>query len=105
MDTFEYSPYYIPYNAVVNANRYEVADYASVSSSNVSANVEQVLANGYDVIIDFTTKWSLDANGIYQYNAAVGGEGHTVLVVGYDRPNRIFIIKNSWGGTTMTKVK
>ncbi|MGH3255473.1 MAG: hypothetical protein ACRDOU_08700 [Streptosporangiaceae bacterium] len=39
-----------------------------------------------------------------QYDATVTGQGHTVLVVGYDTSSQIFTLKNSWGGKSLSQM-
>ena len=104
VDAFEYSPYYIPYSAIRAANKYGVESFEIVKSPKESTNIEQVVAQGYDVIIGIEDKWKKDRNGIYQYSEDAKGGEHIILIVGYDRPNRVFIVKNSWGEKSTIRV-
>lgn len=66
------------------------------------------LTNGYPVIIGFNvyssfesgTWWRPSGNGMMPY-PNVGRErllgGHAVLLVGYDKNKKVYIVRNSWG--------
>lgn len=65
--------------------------------------LEALLFKGYDIVIGTYVSWDdtdndgilepvLDSNG-----DPVGRGGHAMVVVGYDRTNQYFIVKNSWG--------
>ena len=106
VDALEYSPRYIPIGAR-NGARYAVQSWTNQGSSRDTAKIETLLAGGKEVIADLNTSWTkTTTNGVdhYRYNAAVEGESHVVLIVGYDRTNREFIVKNSWGENRMIRV-
>lgn len=65
--------------------------------------LEALLYKGYDIVIGTYVSWDdtdndgilepvLDSNG-----APVRRGGHAMVMVGYDRTNQYFIVKNSWG--------
>jgi C1A family cysteine protease len=66
--------------------------------------MEQVLAKGYPIIMGFTVYESFESAKVAKTGMVpmpAKGErsmgGHAILVVGYDRKRRLFIVRNSWG--------
>ena len=65
--------------------------------------LESLLCQGYDIVIGIWVSWD-DRNNdgildpvLNERGAPVGFGGHAMLVVGYNRPEQYFIVKNSWG--------
>jgi hypothetical protein len=69
------------------------------------------LFEGHEIIGEFYLHWkrgpvinaSFQSSPLWEYDPASKGDGHNMLIVGYDRsdpsPSRwYFILKNSWGG-------
>lgn len=75
-DAFEFSEQHIPLIARQNA-KYRVKTWAALGNNSTPEAIEQVIRSGYEVVADV--------------------RGHCLLIVGYDRNRRVFIIKNSWG--------
>ena len=97
LDTFEYDQRNIPLEARHQA-KYKVKSWGVIGNLTTD-KMEQVIAANSEIVLDVDAyKW--------RYNAAIdaleydpnggGGGGHTVLVVGYDRNQQVFLIKNSW---------
>jgi hypothetical protein len=104
IDAFEYAETHIPLAARANA-KYGVLSFSTMSSVKSSSVVEAKLAAGKDVIANFVTDWQYDdEDDRYEYVNEDDGAQHIVLIVGYDRPNREYIVKNSWGGTGTIRV-
>ncbi len=66
--------------------------------------LEAILRSGKDVVFGtHVAGWSGDCTGILDVKLTAGGDplpsvgGHAMLIVGYDRPQEYFIVKNSWG--------
>lgn len=65
--------------------------------------LEALVYQGYNVVIGTWVSWDdKDNNGILDpildnNGNPVGRGGHAMLVVGYNRANKYFIVKNSWG--------
>lgn len=106
VDAFEYSPLYIPMAARANA-KYGVSDY-SLYDGGVARNtsrLEELIASNHEVIIDIDLKWKQNpTTGIFDYDASSAGGGHAFLLVGYDRAQQYFLVKNSWGDAGLLKV-
>ena len=75
-DALEYSREHIPL-AARNSARYLVTDYGVLPPDPSFEEVEAVLAAGYEVVADIS--------------------GHCALLIGYNRPARQWLVKNSWG--------
>jgi hypothetical protein len=106
IDAFEYSPLYIPLSARRNA-RYGVSSYTLLNTSQArnTTLLEDYISTNREVAIDVELKWRYDAaTGIHQYDSTVNYGGHAMLIVGYDRTQSYFLLKNSWGGTSYVKV-
>ena len=79
------------------ALRYERVDQTA-------AAMEQVLAKGYPVLFGFAVYESFESAAVAKTGMVPlpkKGEkdlgGHAVLCVGYNRPKKLFIVRNSWG--------
>ncbi len=99
VDAFEYSPLYISDKARQNA-KYGVKSFLILNGDEVRnpSSLERYLAWGYEVIVDAHLRWKIDpSTGILGYDPDVQGGSHVFLIVGYDREDQIFYIKNSWG--------
>ncbi len=89
-------------------HRLRVDQYARVDAS---ANaLERVLADNNPIVFGFSVYEDAMAaagkTGVYPMpnlasDSVIGG--HAVVLVGYDRPKRIFIVRNSWGSRWGTK--
>ncbi len=61
------------------------------------ADIENAIASDHEVVLDISTNWFTDSGGVWQYRADPSAQGHTILIVGYNRDSKIFTFKNSWG--------
>lgn len=90
-----------PASAYATARRNLVRDYAAVHQD--AAHFRAALAAGHPIVIGFDVAESFESDGVAQtgvYNPQPGEEvvgGHAVLIVGYDAPTDVFIVRNSWG--------
>jgi len=106
VDAFEYSPLYIADLARQNA-RYGAKSYVLFDPSTIrnTSSLEWLLAWGNEVIVDVNLKWKTDpATGIREYDDNSGGASHVFLVVGFDRDEQAFYVKNSWGEPGLIRV-
>lgn len=106
VDAFEYSPLYIPLSARFNA-RYGVQEIMLLEPATVqdTALMEALLAEGNEIIVDVKLKWRENCTtGIHEYDACVDDGAHVFLVIGYNRPDGYFLVKNSWGEPDFIRV-
>lgn len=106
VDAFEYSPLYISDSARQKA-KYGIESYRLFEPSEMrdTENLEQLIAWGNEVIVDASLKWKTNSTtGIREFDPNSGGASHVFLVVGYDRNERAFYIKNSWGESGFIRV-
>lgn len=78
LDAFEYSEGNVPLAGRLRAS-YAVTEYATLPSVQPDV-LEQTLRAGHEIVVDVP--------------------GHCMLLIGYDRPNRTWLFKNSWGENT-----
>ncbi len=124
IDACEYAPEHIPSAAGRNARFGVSFDYKapdgtrqpgvkalSAAQTRDTDLMESLLFQGHEIVGEFFIDWkrgatinaAFQSSPLWQYDASVKGDGHNMLVVGYDRtdpsPSRwYFILKNSWGG-------
>ena len=106
IDAFEYSPNYIPNDAIQNAiygvEKYTLLDKATVRSP---ARMEKILASGNEVVTQMTLNWKKNpTTKVYEYKKLNGSRSHVFLIVGYDQKNQIYYVKNSWGESGFIKM-
>jgi hypothetical protein len=124
IDACEYTPEHIP-SAAGRNGRFGVSfDYKapdgtrqpgakalSAAQTRDTDLMESLLFEGHEIVGEFFINWkrgatinaSFQSSPLWEYDATVKGDGHNMLVVGYDRtdpsPSRwYFILKNSWCG-------
>ena len=87
------------------ANAYKIVPDRGLQGESIKNTryLESLLHQGYDVVIGTWVSWDdkdndgvldpvLDSNG-----NPIGRGGHAMLLVGYNRAEEYFIVKNSWG--------
>lgn len=103
VDDFEYSPLHIPPAARNNAI-YGVAsfsDYGDADARNTSL-LESLLASNKEVVLASVLHWRMLPSGILDFDATRNDGAHVFLLIGYNRAEQYFLVKNSWGGTAPT---
>ncbi len=125
VDACEYAPNHIPAGASRNA-RFGVSfsftapdgsqqpGAKALSKAQMSDTdfMESLLFEGHEIVSELFLNWkrgqqintAYQSSPLWDYDSTGKGEGHNMLLVGYDRsdpsPSRwYFIMKNSWGGT------
>ncbi len=99
-----------PSDAVANQD-FGITSYKIITDTGTTGDsikntryLEALIYQGYNVVIGTWVSWDdKDNNGILDpvldsNGNPVGRGGHAMLVVGYNRANKYFIVKNSWGG-------
>lgn len=100
VDDFEYSPLHIPpaarNNAIYGAASF--SDYNGTDARNTSL-LESLISSNKEVVLAVVTSWRTLPTGVLDWDATVAGGGHAFLLIGYNRAQSYFLVKNSWGGT------
>lgn len=100
VNQFDVKPY--P-NCYQSALKNQSVTYWSLEKT--QRDLEACLAAGFPVVFGFTVFQSFESYTVAQTGAVPMPEGkddevvggHAVLLVGYDRPRRLWIVRNSWG--------
>lgn len=100
---------YGPPAAALSDQTYGIAAYKIIPDKGLTGEsikntryLETLLHQGYDIVIGTWVSWDdKDNDGILDpildsSGKPIGRGGHAMLVVGYDRPDQYFIVKNSW---------
>ncbi len=106
VDAFEYSTLYIPDAARQHA-KFGIKSYNILLPWDwqFSFNLESYIASGYEIIVDMSLYTTADPQtGTWEYDATAGGNGHVILLIGYDRNQQVFYFKNSWGGNDFNTI-
>ena len=88
-----------PQNAYTDAEQHKISNYAHVPTD--LATWKSVLAEGYPIIfgVKIYSSFQTPRNG--RISMPRGNDqdlgGHAMLCVGYSDPDRVFIVRNSWG--------
>ncbi len=101
---------YGPPQACQNNYQYGIESYKIITDLGLTGEsikntryLETLLYQGYNIVIGTWVSWNdSDNNGILDpvldpNGNPIGRGGHAMLVVGYNRTSRYFIVKNSWG--------
>ncbi len=101
---------YAPPTNAVNNQDYGVNSYKIITDKGTTGDsikntryLEALVYQGYNVVIGTWVSWDdKDNNGVLDpvldsNGNPVGQGGHAMVVVGYNRSNQYFIVKNSWG--------
>lgn len=104
IDRFERSFKYIPIKAIQNA-KYGVEEYQKLGNETCRSpeKIEQLLCNNFDIIINYKPNWRRDEAGVFRYKN-LNRKFHVSLIVGYNRTEKFFYVKNSWGENGLLKV-
>jgi hypothetical protein len=92
---------------------YGIEEYRSIARRELTnpRRFEEVLANGYEIIVAFNLHGREDDSAKGQPvwrlwpEAKADAINHFMLIVGYDRRRRFFIVKNQWGPTKFDVTK
>jgi Papain family cysteine protease len=103
IDTFEFDDRNVP-TAARSRAIYQGTGYTPINFT--ISDIENAIASNHEVVLDITTNWRRNSDGVFQYEAspAEAAQGHTILIVGYDRRSNIFTFKNSWGSPDLDRM-
>ncbi|MBL8153591.1 MAG: C1 family peptidase [Anaerolineae bacterium] len=103
---------YAPPQAAVNNQRYGIGAYKIIDDKGLTGEsikntryLEALLYQGYNIVFGCYASWDdKDNNGVLDpllnsNGSPVSNAGHAMLIVGYNRTNQYFIVKNSWAAT------
>lgn len=101
---------YEPPQACLNNQTFGIGAYKIITDRGLTGEsikntryLESLLYQGHNIVIGTWVSWDdKDNNGILDpildpSGAPIGRGGHAMLVVGYNRSEQYFIVKNSWG--------
>ena len=95
-------------NAKYKITRYQLIEDHGLTGASIKNTryLEAVLSQGYNIVYGCYVAWhDPDHNGILDVRLDSKGNpvsvsgGHCMLMVGYNRSQKYFIVKNSWAGT------
>ena len=103
---------YSPPQAAVNNQSFGIGAYKIIEDKGLTGEsikntryLESLLFQGYNIVFGCYASWDdKDNNGILDplldsNGKPVGTAGHAMLIVGYNRTDQYFIVKNSWAST------
>jgi Papain family cysteine protease len=103
---------YAPPAAAVNNQRFGISAYKIIEDNGLTGEsikntryLEALLYQGYNIVFGCYASWDdKDNNGILDplldsNGQPASGAGHAMLIVGYNRTDQYFIVKNSWNTT------
>jgi hypothetical protein len=103
---------YAPPQAAVNNQRFGIGAYKIIEDKGLTGEsikntryLEALLFQGYNIVFGCFASWDdKDNNGILEplldsNGKPVSNAGHAMLIVGYNRTDQYFIVKNSWDMT------
>ena len=103
---------YAPPQAAVNNQRFGIGNYKIIEDNGLVGEsikntryLETLLFQGYNIVFGCFASWDdKDNNGILDplldsNGKPIGKAGHAMLIVGYNRTDQYFIVKNSWAAT------
>jgi len=88
-DALEFCEQHIPLLARVNC-RYRAADWGSLAKNPSITQLENTLLSYHEVVCDVTLP---------------SGDGHVLLLIGFDRNRQVFQAKNSWNENRFIEIK
>jgi hypothetical protein len=105
LDRWNFDPHVLPPQARAHA-RYGIESYKSIAPQDLQdpRKYEEVLADGREIV--FSINIHDNAPGpkpgelpVWHFNpdSKAGTVNHFMLIVGYNRPHKFFVVKNQWG--------
>jgi hypothetical protein len=112
LNRWNFDPHQLPAAARANA-RYSIDKFVTFSRRDTKdpAKFEQVLASGHEIVFAINVHGNSDDSAIGQPvwrlkpGAKPDSVNHFMLMVGYDRNRKFFVVKNQWGPTNYTAMK
>jgi hypothetical protein len=103
--SFNLDPRHLPPSALHAPRYFSVKSYWQLADPTSVVLFEQALARGYEVVWDFRVSGNRSGR-IWQYTgpSQANDAAHSMLIVGYDRARRYFIVKNSWSNREYTYI-
>lgn len=103
---------YAPPAAAVSNQTYGIGAYKIISDNGLTGEsikntryLEALLYQGYNIVFGCYASWDdKDNNGVLDpllnsNGTPASGAGHAMMIVGYNRTDQYFIVKNSWRAT------